>query len=256
MSFMNEILDMDNNGELLDMQVLKFINMVNNKESDKIPEPTYFRISTYSAKCKIDNTENIDLSKIVVFISKSIIKNIVLENNLNYLIRGIVVDNLIIRYDEIHLKKYKKPYIKYFGNMININNKEECLLMLSNMELLENNLLKNHGRQKNKKDNEYFYNSCSIIVKGNLDTKCVNIKLFNNGKITLTGGKRELDGYEASRVLLEEMKKDKEIFVDMNEEDVSKLQIVNYKITMINSDFNTNFKINLFKFYFLFDSVG
>ena len=35
---------------------------------------------------------------------------------------------------------------------------------------------------------------------------------------------------------------------DMNEEDVSKLQIVNYKITMINSDFNTNFKINLFKF--------
>lgn len=247
MSLSKEILNIDDN-EILDMQVLNFINMMNNKESEKIPEPTYFRISTHSAKCKIDNTENIDLSKIVVFISKNIIKNIILDNNLNYLIRGIVVDNLIIRYDEIHFKKYKKPYIKYFGNLIDPNNKEDCLLMLSNIQLLENNLLKNHGRQKNKKDNEYFYNSCSIIVKGNLETKCVNIKLFNNGKITLTGGKRELDGYEAARVLLEEMKKDKNIFVDMKEEDVKKLQIVNYKITMINSDFNTNFKINLFKF--------
>ena len=38
-------------------------------------------------------------------------------------------------------------------------------------------------RQKNKKDNENFYNSCSIIAKGEKSRKCVNIKLFNNGEM-------------------------------------------------------------------------
>jgi TATA-box binding protein (TBP) (component of TFIID and TFIIIB) len=43
------------------------------------------------------------------------------------------------------------------------------------------------------------------------------------------------------------MKKEKSIFIDMDEENINKLQIVNYKITMINSDFDTNFKIDLLK---------
>jgi TATA-box binding protein (TBP) (component of TFIID and TFIIIB) len=235
------------NYEQMDLKIINFIKMINNKETEKIPEPKYFTISTQSAMCNIDNINSIDLSKTVVHIAKNIITNIVLKQNLNYLIRGIVVDNIIIRFDESYLKKYKKPFIKYLGNNIDPNNLEDCLLMLSNIEQLENNSLKKHGRQKKKKDNEHFYNSCSIIVKASLDIKCVNIKLFNNGKITLTGSKHEFDGYKSCVVLLEEMKKNKNIFLNINDQDIDNLKIINYKITMINSDFDTNFKIDLLK---------
>jgi TATA-box binding protein (TBP) (component of TFIID and TFIIIB) len=244
----NDLLnDMDNEYEQMDLKIINFIKMINNKENEKIPEPKYFTISTQSAMCNIDNINSIDLSKTVVYIAKNIINNIVLKKNLNYLIRGIVVDNIIIRFDESYLKKYKKPFIKYLGNIIDVNNIEECLNMLNNIEQLENNSLKKHGRQKKKKDNEQFYNSCSIIVKGGLNIKCVNIKLFNNGKITLTGSKQEFDGYKSCIVLLEEMKKNKNIFLDTTDEIIHKLKIVNYRITMINSDFDTNFKIDLLK---------
>ena len=241
------LFDTNDNYETMDLKIINFIKMINNKDNEKIPIPTYFTISTQSAMCKINNANNIDLSKIVVFIAKNIIVNIILKKNMDYLIRGIVVDNLILRFDESYLKKYKKPYIKYMGATIDPSNREDCLMMLSNIQILENNSLKKHGRQKKKKDNEHFYNSCSIIVKGSLHIKCVNIKLFNNGQITLTGSKEELDGYMATCVLLDEMKKEKGIFIDMIEEDINKLQIVNYKITMINSDFDTNFKIDLLK---------
>lgn len=241
-SFLN-----DDNYEMMDLKIMNFINMINNNENEKIPEPKYFTISTQSAMCKINNINNIDLSKIVVHIAKNIIVNIILKKDLNYLIRGIVVDNLILRFDESYLKKYKKPYIKYMNNIIDPNNAADCLLMLGNIQLLENNSLKKHGRQKKKKDNEHFYNSCSIITKGGINIKGVNIKLFNNGQITLTGSKNELDGYYAACVLLNEMKKKPSIFIDANEKDITSAEIVNYKITMINSDFNTNFKIDLLK---------
>lgn len=231
----------------MDTKIIDFINMINTKDNSKIPEPTYYTISTQSAMCSMGSSKNLNLSQIVVYIAKNIINNIVLKNNLAYLIRGIVVDNLIIRFDESHLKKYKKPIIKYMGNMLDPNNLADCLFMLNNIDLLGNNSLKKHGRQKKKKDNEFFYNSCSIIVKGDENTKCVNIKLFNNGRITLTGSKNELDGYNAAVVLLEELKKDKLIFLDMEEKDIDKIKITNYKITMINSDFNTKFKIDLLK---------
>ena len=233
--------------ENMDLKIINFIKMINNKEH-KIPDPTYFIISTQSAMCNINGTTNINLAKIVVHIAKNIIENVVMKKNPDYLIRGIVVDNLIIRYDESYLKKYKNPYIKYMGNVIDPNNDDECFFMANNIKILESNSLKKQGRQKKKKDNDNFYNSCSIIVKGDLKTKCVNIKLFNNGKITLTGAKAEFDGYKSTCVLLNEMKKEPEIFLDIENQDIiDNLKIDNYKITMINSDFNTKFKIDLLK---------
>ena len=234
---------MAHNYEDMDLKIINFIKMINNKENEIIPEPSYFVISTQSAMCNINGVNNIDLSKIVVFIARNIIKNIMLNENKDYLIKGIVVDSLDIRFDESHIKKYKKPHVKYMGNNI-----EECTNMFNEIKILENNSLKKHGRQKKKKDNEYFYNSCSIIVKASNEAKCVNIKLFNNGKITLTGAKNESDGYFASCVLLEELKKEKTIFPDLTtDNEISNLNIVNYNITMINSDYNTNFKIDLIK---------
>jgi hypothetical protein len=100
----NENID---NYEDMDLKIINFIKKMNNKENEKIPDPTYFVISTHSAMCNISNINNIDLSKLVVYIAKNIINNIILKKNTDYLIRGIIVDNLIIRFDEIYLKKYK-----------------------------------------------------------------------------------------------------------------------------------------------------
>ena len=199
----------------LDQKMIDFINFVNNKEKTEIPVPTYFVVSTRSGMCKMNNVNILELSKIISFISNNIISNIIFNKNPNYLIQGIVIENIILRFDESYLKKYKKPYIKFFGNVIDYKNMEDCLLMHNNLHLLETNSLKKQGRQKNKKDNEHFYNSCSIIVKPSIDVKCVNIKLFNNGKITLTGSKGELDGLNACNVLFEELKKEKLIFPDI-----------------------------------------
>jgi hypothetical protein len=255
--------------EEMDLKIINFIKMINNKENNKIPEPKYFTISTQSAMCNIDGINNIDLAKAVVFIAKNIIKNIILKKNEDYLIRGLIVDNIIIRFDEMYLKKYKRPLIKYMGNSIDISNIEEISNILNNIHVLENNSLKKQGRQKKVKENEDFYNSCSFIVKASKDIKPVNIKLFNNGKITLTGSKDETDGLYSSCILLNELKKEIKIFPDLiqldeistekftldeiKEQNIIKknifkqLKIMNYQITMINSDFNTNFKIDLIK---------
>ena len=84
----------------MDMKVLHFMDIINNKKSVSIPEPTEFVISTQSAMCNISGTNEINLSKIVVFIGEKIIKNIILKENVNYLIQGMVVNNLILRFDE------------------------------------------------------------------------------------------------------------------------------------------------------------
>jgi TATA-box binding protein (TBP) (component of TFIID and TFIIIB) len=237
----------DENITELDQKMIDFINFVNNKEKTEIPIPTNFVVSTRSGMCKMNNVNILELSKIISFISNNIISNIIFNKNPNYLIQGIVIENIILRFDESYLKKYKKPYIKFFGNVIDYKNMEDCLLMHNNLHLLETNSLKKQGRQKNKKDNEHFYNSCSIIVKPSIDVKCVNIKLFNNGKITLTGSKGEFDGLNACNVLFEELKKEKLIFPDMDVSILKESKIIDYRITMINSDFNTKFKIDLLK---------
>lgn len=248
---MTEIIKSDDNFNDIDLELddnlQNFINYVKNKENEEIPEPTPYVISTQSAWCKIKNMDNINLSKVVSIIAKNIINNFIFHKNEDYFIQGLVVENLILRFDDIYIKKFKRTYIKFFGNVIDSNNYEDNLLMYNNIHFLESNSLKKQGRQKNKKDNENFYNSCSIIAKGEKNRKCVNIKLFNNGQITLTGAKDELDGFKACEYLLNELKKHDDIFIDSSKEDINNSIIDNFRITMINSDFNTNFKIDLLK---------
>ncbi len=231
----------------IDGDLKNFIDFVKNKENEKIPEPTNYVISTQSAWCKLKNIDNIDLSKVVILIAKNIMDNYIFKKNDDYFIQGLVIENLILRFDDIHFKKFKRNSIKFFGNVIEPNNIEDCLLMYNNIHLLETNSLKKQGRQKNKKENENFYNSCSIIVKGEKTRKCVNVKLFNNGQITLTGAKYEEDGMLACEYLLKELKSYENVFIDIPKTDIISSCVDNFKITMINSDFNTNFKIDLLK---------
>ena len=246
--------DENNDDFEIDENLQNFMDFVKNKENKKIPEPTNYVISTQSGWCKFKNINNINLSGVVISVAKNIINNFIFKKNNNYLIQGLVIENLVLRFDDIYTKKFKKTYIKFLVNVIETNNYEDCLLMYNNLHLLETNSLKKQGRQKNKKENENFYNSCSIIVKGELHRKCVNIKLFNNGQITLTGAKEEEDGFTACVYLLEELKKLENVFLDEennsldnNIELIQKACVSDFKITMINSDFNTHFKIDLLK---------
>ena len=50
-----------------------------------------------------------------------------------------------------------------------------------------------------------MYNSCSIIVKPSKDIKAVNVRLFSDSAMTITGGLRETDGYYAAQALLNEI---------------------------------------------------
>lgn len=248
---MTEIINSDNNFNDINLEIddnlQNFMNYVKNKENETIPEPTPYVISTQSAMCDLKNIDDINLSKVVTIIGKNIIDNFIFNKNDDYFISGIVVENLVLRFDDIYKKKNKGTYIKFFGNVINSDNYEDCLLMYNNIHFLETNSLKKQGRQKDKKESENFYNSCSIIVKGDKSSKCVNIKLFNNGKITLTGAKTEDDGNKACIYLLNELKKYSEMFIDISEEKIDTSYINNFRITMINSDFNTKFKIDLIK---------
>jgi TATA-box binding protein (TBP) (component of TFIID and TFIIIB) len=56
-----------------------------------------------------------------------------------------------------------------------------------------------------KKTNRPFFNQATIIVK--LDPlKNINIKIFSNGKIQMTGVKKKVDGEEALKLILEKLK--------------------------------------------------
>ncbi len=118
------------------------------------------------------------------------------------------------------------------------------------------------------KEYEHMYNSCSIIIKPAPDIKAVNLKLFCNGQISITGSLHRDDGYKAAELLLAEMKAHPAIFLGIarldqtaltksakkknkiyyplpTEDYVEKLEIRNYTVTLINATFKTNFAIDL-----------
>jgi TATA-box binding protein (TBP) (component of TFIID and TFIIIB) len=71
--------------------------------------------------------------------------------------------------------------------------------------------------------------------------------IFTNGRITCTGSKNDDDGLNAVKLLILEMKKIPEIFE--NTEDYNMVDIMNYDIVMINSNFFVGFFINNHKLY-------
>ena len=93
--------------------------------------------------------------------------------------------------------------------------------------------------KKKKKSKSAFFNCCSIIVKS-IDNSNVNIKLFKNSSVTMTGCKTPDSGLVALRLLVNEIKKYKEI----SKEDITKLDVDDYQITMINANYNIGYKID------------
>jgi len=101
--------------------------------------------------------------------------------------------------------------------------------------------------RKNKK--KRFDNQSTVFIKFE-DNTHVNMKIFKNGKIQMTGLKNINYGKVAINILIDYIK---EIYKNNKDivEDYEKINLSNYKICLINSDFRFNNKIkrdNLFKY--------
>lgn len=225
--------------------------------SQLMPKPTDLVVSTRSAKCfiggiKIINEKgelvekklNLHLGKLISIFADKIFTNF-FKKNKKYHIRALKSSTLKIHYDDAFILKNKVPYVKYNDQQVNPYIKADCEKLVEKLKEVEDVMLTKKGRQKSKIDNQHFYNSCSIVIKPNKSAKCITIKLFNNGGITVTGSKEGDDGYVACCVLLEELKRDPSIFLDETQEDIDKLKIEEYSSTMINSNYELGFKLDL-----------
>lgn len=118
---------------------------------------------------------------------------------------------------------------------------------------------KKNNSQKNKKEKKQFYNQTSLKINTKKD-KLINIKLFINGSIQMTGCKSIEGSTEALQKLLSLLKIEKAI-IDTKTfklEDkpfvtnISKMTMENlydFKIVMINSNFNIGFLVDRYKLY-------
>tara|TARA_B100000900_G_scaffold379009_1_gene363588 strand:+ start:136 stop:900 length:765 start_codon:yes stop_codon:yes gene_type:complete len=100
----------------------------------------------------------------------------------------------------------------------------------------------NKRPRKNKKKKNVFYNQITLHYFVN---KVINVKIFNNGKIQMTG----LKGIEQGKGVVESIRNIiKKIDSKINDDDKiadNKNFVVNkYEIVLINSDFNIGYNIN------------
>jgi TATA-box binding protein (TBP) (component of TFIID and TFIIIB) len=114
---------------------------------------------------------------------------------------------------------------------------------------------KKSTRKKNKaKKKKYFYNQATIEIKPENNNE-INIKIFNNGSVQMTGCKNTIDVIEVLETLCRELKVvrgvmdlDNSIIVEKpfvtQPEKLSIRFIKDLNIRMINSNFDIGFKIN------------
>lgn len=114
--------------------------------------------------------------------------------------------------------------------------------------------LKKSNSKTKKKKQKNFYNQATVIVDVK-NKRRVNVKLFKNGAIQLTGCKSMENFNDAITILTNELKKKKAVF-DRKQKKIIKKDFVttpenvnldainNFKIRMINSNFDIGFLVN------------
>jgi TATA-box binding protein (TBP) (component of TFIID and TFIIIB) len=87
---------------------------------------------------------------------------------------------------------------------------------------------KNTKKKRKEKSKRTFFNQVTLHCF--YDDKIINVKFFNNGKIQMTGLKYEEQGLKLYSELLKLFKEFRETFD-------GELELLNYRIVLINSDF-------------------
>lgn len=208
--------------DIINLKVKKFLDLKNNN-MDKIifQEPTNLKTSVMVACCGIktlvDDTYSdvkIYLKNLKTILYEIIYENIINEKDLNFGILGIICDDV---------------YIKTC-----LNEKEKKIKKFNKSEYLTP-----------KKKKVPFDNQATIFVKSPNSGKIINIKLFKNGRVQMTGLKVESDGIDAIQFLIDYIKQ----FDNIISGNVNSIQIENYRIVNINNTFNLFFKIDRKKLY-------
>jgi len=133
-----------------------------------------------------------------------------------------------------------KIILKSLGESLNIN--ENILYVEYGSEI--NKGLNDKKLSKKKLDSKkYFYNQLTLHIHNNLKkNKRVNVKIFNNGRIQMTGINSDKVGNTTMEILLKELLKlsnKRDIF---NETDIK--QIGDLETVLINSDFDIHHEVD------------
>jgi len=150
--------------------------------------------------------------------------------------------------------------LESFYNNIKAYHNEEKNYKIISLEYMENPA-KGVPKQKKKKQSQAnanlvkrrksFYNQATIIMDY---IKNINMKLFRNGSIHITGIIDVEQGKQAVAFLCDEIREIYKVDPSITTDDISKLGLANWDIVMINSDFSCNFKIRREKLYEILDS--
>ena len=124
---------------------------------------------------------------------------------------------------------------------INLENLYKCLEVNDTIHYVEHKC-ENKGysvkltrKTRKKREKKSFYNQVTIHV---FDDKIVNLKIFNNGKLQMTGLKSVESGKRTIESFIREISdKNREVYE-------GDLEYSDYKIAMINSDFDIKYKVD------------
>ena len=200
-----------------------------------------------------DDTESIKLD----ITSEKITSDNIIENlKLNIIPKDIIISTMTII-----CKSDVTFCVKNIGYFLELG-KDTIFSVNYGSDIRSNRTLNNLKKKrniKNKKEKKNFYNQVSIVVFSE-EGKKINIKLFSNGSIQMTGCKDIINSISALKKLFLQLKKVKAVYDPIdnkiiekvfvkNDENLEITKIFNFKIAMINSNFNIGFKIDRDKLY-------
>jgi TATA-box binding protein (TBP) (component of TFIID and TFIIIB) len=195
--------------DIVNTRVNKFLKLLDNINYEDIPKSSDLRVSTRSAICKMSCSLN-------------------LENICRLLKCRIETKDADVRFKGVEFKDDKRQIYIEIG-------------------LLKKKKYKKAIEKEAKKKRRTFSNQATIAIYTHPDRNPVNVKLFTNNSISMTGCKVYEDGLIATQIIRDELLKMDGIFE--TDEDRENFNFYNYEITMINSDFSIGYKIDAEKLY-------
>ena len=111
-------------------------------------------------------------------------------------------------------------------------------------------------RAKTKTKAKNCFQNQSTLIIGLSNTRQINLKIFRNGKIQMTGLKSEEEGYLAVNTLIKKITDISEKVSTFITSEVKTPVLTDFSIVLINSDFSAGFRIKREKLYELLFKSG